>query len=270
MRFITTNYFDCYRLIHCSLPANKTVSIGFVTLGLRSIADDFLADYSFVNEIELDWNEISYIGPNTFTNRSLTKVKLTRNKLTDVSRIFCNMPLLEHLDLQMNRIRAIPLDTFHDTPNIRVLSISKGQNSLSSVDFLKKGFDRLEGLTLSFKASNNGSLEDALPVLPSLKYVTLFYEGAQKNVSCPQGVLPNLVTIRIYGSSTICPRFMQWVPNVIHFRVKNCSQTRIDKHFLTNATQLEYLTMASCHIREIHVTVVTKNLGRFLQAVLLS
>ena len=85
MQFITTNYPDCYRLTNCSLPANKSVSIGFWWLGLRFIADDFLHDYPFIDEIELDWNKISHIGRNAFTNRSILKIKLTNNELSDMS-----------------------------------------------------------------------------------------------------------------------------------------------------------------------------------------
>ncbi|XP_046624051.1 chaoptin [Neodiprion virginianus] len=106
--------------------------------------------HSILDEINLAFNEIKFIGSNSFVDLpSLTFLNLQDNSIDKIERrAFINMNRLKYINLRGNKIKDITDEAFQNLPDLELMDLA--YNQLHELDFMS--FDQV-GTLSSFKVN---------------------------------------------------------------------------------------------------------------------
>ncbi|GFY57235.1 hypothetical protein TNIN_324671 [Trichonephila inaurata madagascariensis] len=106
----------------------KLTKLQILYNGLYRVRDDWLNEkIPNVHTIVLDWNEISVIEDNAFSNlASLKLISLSENRIKNVKRSMFPQPALQlsRIDLSYNQLESLPGNIFREMPSLKEVILS--------------------------------------------------------------------------------------------------------------------------------------------------
>ncbi|KAG5669162.1 hypothetical protein PVAND_017057 [Polypedilum vanderplanki] len=236
LNFIPTNLFTIFpnlnKIFLTNVSLTNIVPNAFANCGnLMTIV--IIKNYNFttlpanfastcvnVTNLQLGFNNIRSIDPDAFKGlTSLTYLNLVYNKLTCISTLFKNTPVIDSIDLSYNQISEIHVDTFKNLTSLAMISLMN--NSIVNLPAFNLTGTSLTSSSQMFFFKNNPIASISPKFISNIfvdrpktvMYIYLFTSGTNSTGTC----IPNNPNFdSIYNSNwqtvnvTLKPCYDNW------------------------------------------------------------